>query len=69
MFLFGTVHIAYRSGERRIHVGDESTPGYRISASALKMPISISPSFSPPPNLRAQIRSTPEGRRWKRVPP
>jgi hypothetical protein len=57
--------IAYRSGERRLHVGDEARgiPNFCISTEDADFDISV---FAPR-DLRAQIRSTPEGRPLERV--
>lgn len=64
MFLLDR-HIAYRSGERRIHVGDEArgVPNFSVSTEDADFDITV---FSPR-DLRAQIRSTPEGRPLERV--
>ncbi len=55
----------YRSGDRRVHVGDESrsVPSFTISTDGADFDISV---FTPR-DLRAQIRSTPEGRPFERV--
>jgi predicted nucleotidyltransferase len=57
--------IAYRSGERRIHVGDEmrSVPNFSVSTDAADFDITV---FTPR-DLRSQIRGTPEGRPLERV--
>lgn len=64
MFLLDR-HIAYRSGERRIHIGDEmrSVPNFNVSTDTADFDITV---FAPR-DLRAQIRSTPEGRPLERV--
>ena len=64
MFLLDR-QIAYRSGERRIHVGDEArgVPNFSVSTEDADFDITV---FSPR-DLRAQIRSTPEGRPLERV--
>jgi hypothetical protein len=64
MFLLDR-HIAYRSGERRIHIGDEmrSVPNFNVSTDTADFDITV---FAPR-DLRAQIRSTPEGRPIERV--
>jgi hypothetical protein len=64
MFLLGR-GIAYRSGERRIHIGDEArgVPNFSISTEDADFDITV---FDPR-DLRAQIRSTPEGRPLERV--
>jgi predicted nucleotidyltransferase len=65
MFLLDR-RIAYRSGERRIHIGDEArgVPNFSVSAEDADFDITV---FAPG-DLRAQIRSTPEGRPLERVP-
>ena len=57
--------IAYRSGERRIHIGDEmrGVPNFSISTEDADFDVTV---FAPR-DLRAQIRSTPEGRPLERV--
>jgi predicted nucleotidyltransferase len=64
MFLLGR-GIAYRSGERRIQIGDEArgVPNFSISTEDADFDITV---FDPR-DLRAQIRSTPEGRPLERV--
>jgi hypothetical protein len=64
MFLLDR-HIAYRSSERRIHVGDEarSVPNFSISTDTADFDITV----LAPRDLRAQIRSTAEGRPLERV--
>jgi hypothetical protein len=57
--------IAYRSGERRVHIGDEvrGVPSFSVSTEEADFDITV---FAPH-DLRAQIRSTPEGRPLERV--
>jgi len=57
--------IAYRSGERRIHIGDElrGVPNFSVSTDDADFDITV---FAPR-DLRSQIRSTPEGRPLERV--
>lgn len=64
MFLLNR-QIAYRSGERRLHIGDESrgVPNFSVSTEDADFDITV---FSPR-DLRAQIRATPEGRPLERV--
>lgn len=64
MFLLDR-RIAYRSGERRIHVGDEArgVPNFSVSTEDADFDITV---FAPR-DLRAQIRSSPEGRPMERV--
>ena len=64
MFLLDR-RIAYRSGERRVHIGDEAQriPNFSITTEDADFDISIFDSR----DLRAQIRSTPEGRPLERV--
>ena len=64
MFLLDR-RIAYRSGERRIHVGDEArgVPNFSVSTEEADFDITV---FAPR-DLRAQIRSSPEGRPMERV--
>ena len=64
MFLLDR-RIAYRSGERRVHIGDEAqrVPNFSITTEDADFDISIFDSR----DLRAQIRSTPEGRPLERV--
>ena len=64
MFLLDR-RIAYRSGERRLHIGDETrgVPNFGISTEDADFDITI----LAPRDLRAQIRSTPEGRPLERV--
>ncbi len=64
MFLLDR-RIAYRSGERRLHIGDEArgVPNFSVSTEDADFDISV---FTPR-DLRAQIRSTPEGRPLERV--
>ena len=52
--------IEYRSGERRIHIGDEArgVPNFSVSTPDAEFDVTV---FDPR-DLRAQIRSTPEGR-------
>jgi hypothetical protein len=58
-------HIDYRSGERRIHIGDQArgVPNFSISTEDADFDITV---FAPR-DLRAQIRTTPEGRPLDRV--
>ena len=64
MFLLDR-RIAYRSGERRLHIGDEArgVPNFGISTDDADFDITI---FAPR-DLRAAIRCTPEGRPLERV--
>ena len=64
MFLLDR-RIAYRSGERRLHIGDEArgVPNFNVSTEDADFDITV---FAPR-DLRAQIRSTPEGRPLERV--
>ena len=64
MFLLDR-RIAYRSGERRIHIGDEArgVPNFSVSTEDADFDITV---FTPR-DLRAQIRSAPEGRPMERV--
>jgi hypothetical protein len=64
MFLLDR-RIAYRSGERRIHIGDEArgVPNFSVSTEDADFDITV---FAPR-DLRAQIRSTREGRPLERV--
>jgi hypothetical protein len=64
MFLLDR-HIAYRSGERRMHIGDEArnVPKFNVSAEEADFDITV---FQPR-DLRAQLRSAPEGRPLERV--
>ena len=64
MFLLDR-RIAYRSGERRVHIGDEAQriPNFSITTEDADFDISIFDSR----DLRAQIRITPEGRPLERV--
>ncbi len=57
--------IAYRSSERRLHIGDEarSVPNFTVSTEDADFSITV---FEPR-DLRAQIRHTPEGRPLERV--
>lgn len=57
--------IEYRSGERRFHIGDEarSVPNFGVSTPDADFDITV---FDPR-DLRAQIRTTPEGRPLERV--
>jgi hypothetical protein len=57
--------IAYRSGERRIHIGEElrGVPKYSVSTEDADFDITV---FAPR-DLRSQIRNTPEGRPLERV--
>lgn len=57
--------IAYRSGERRIHIGEElrGVPKFSVSTEDADFDITV---FSPR-DLRSQIRNTPEGRPLERV--
>jgi hypothetical protein len=58
-------HIAYRSGERRIHIGEElrGVPNFSISTEDADFNITV---FAPR-DLRSQIRNSPEGRPLERV--
>ena len=64
MFLLDR-RIAYRSGERRIHIGDEArgVPNFSVSTEEADFDITV---FAPS-DLRVQIRRTPEGRPLDRV--
>jgi hypothetical protein len=64
MFLLDR-RIDYRSGERRMHIGDEarSVPKFTISAEDADFDITV---FEPR-DLRAQLRGAPEGRPLERV--
>jgi len=64
MFLINR-RIAYRSGERRMHIGDETrgVPNFSVSTEDADFDITV----LTPRDLRAQIRSTPEGRPLERV--
>ena len=64
MFLINR-QIAYRSGERRMHIGDETrgVPNFSVSTEDADFDITV---FTPR-DLRAQIRNTPEGRPLERV--
>ncbi len=64
MFLLDR-RIAYRSGERRIHIGDEArgVPNFSVSTEDADFDITV---FAPR-DLRAQLRSTPDGRPLERV--
>lgn len=64
MFLLDR-RIAYRSGERRFHVGDEArgVPNFSVSTEDADFDITV---FAPR-DLRAQIRNSPEGRPMERV--
>jgi hypothetical protein len=57
--------IAYRSAERRIHIGEElrGVPKFSVSTEDADFDITV---FAPR-DLRSQIRSTPEGRPLERV--
>lgn len=57
--------IAYRSGERRIHIGEElrGMPNFSVSTEDADFDITV---FAPR-DLRSQIRNTPEGRPLERV--
>lgn len=57
--------IAYRSGERRIHINDEmrGVPNFSVSAEDADFDITV----LGPRDLRSQIRNTPEGRPLERV--
>ena len=57
--------IAYRSGERRIHIGEElrGVPKFSVSTDDADFDITV---FAPR-DLRSQIRNTPEGRPLERV--
>lgn len=57
--------LAYRSAERRIHIGDEArgVPSFAVSTDDADFDITV---FAPR-DLRSQIRSTPEGRPLERV--
>jgi predicted nucleotidyltransferase len=57
--------IAYRSGERRIHIGDEmrGVPTFRVSTEDADFDITV----CAPRDLRQQIRNTPQGRPLERV--
>jgi predicted nucleotidyltransferase len=64
MFLLDR-RITYRSGERRIHIGDEArgVPNFSVSTEDADFDITVFAQR----DLRAQIRSTPEGRPLERV--
>ena len=64
MFLLNR-QIAYRSGERRLQIGDESrgVPNFSVSTEDADFDITV---FTPR-DLRARIRATPEGRPLERV--
>jgi hypothetical protein len=64
MFLLNS-GIAYRSGERRMHIGDEArgVPNFNVSTDEADFDITV---FAPR-DLRAQIRSSAEGRPLERV--
>jgi predicted nucleotidyltransferase len=64
MFLINS-GIAYRSGERRLHIGDEvrGVPNFSVSMEEADFDITV---FTPR-DLRAQIRNTPEGRPLERA--
>ena len=64
MFLLNR-HIAYRSGERRLQIGDESrgVPNFSVNTEDADFDITV---FTPR-DLRAQIRATREGRPLERV--
>jgi hypothetical protein len=64
MFLLDR-HIAYRSAERRLYIGDElrGVPNFGVSTEDADFDITV---FAPR-DLRAQIRSTAEGRALERV--
>ena len=64
MFLLDR-RIAYRSGERRMNIGDEArgVPKFDVSTADADFEITI----LEPRDLRAQIRSSPEGRPLERV--
>jgi hypothetical protein len=57
--------IDYRSGERRVHIGDQArgVPNFSVSTEDADFDITV---FAPR-DLRAQIRATPEGRPLDRV--
>ncbi len=57
--------VDYRSGERRMHIGDEarSVPRFSVSTPDADFDVTV---FDPR-DLRAQIRSTPEGRPLERA--
>ncbi len=57
--------VDYRSGERRMHIGDEarSVPSFSVSTPDADFDVTV---FDPR-DLRAQIRSTPEGRPLERA--
>lgn len=57
--------IAYRSGERRMHIGDEmrGVPNFNVSTEDVDFDITV----LAPRDLRSQIRNTPEGRPLERV--
>ncbi len=57
--------ITYRSGERRIHIGEElrGVPNFSVSTEDADFDITV---FAPR-DLRSQIRNTPEGRPLERV--
>ena len=64
MFLLNR-HIAYRSGERRLQIGDESraVPNFSVNTEDADFDITV---FTPR-DLRSQIRATREGRPLERV--
>ena len=64
MFLLDR-RIVYRSGERRIHIGDEAcgVPNFSVSTEDADFDITVFARR----DLRAQIRSTPDGRPLERV--
>lgn len=57
--------IAYRSGERRIHIGDEmrGVPNFGVSGEDADFDITV----CAPRDLRSQIRNTPQGPPLERV--
>ena len=57
--------LAYRSGERRIHVSNEmrGVPNFSVSAENVDFEITV----LAPRDMRSQIRNTPEGRPLERV--
>ncbi len=57
--------VDYRSSERRMHIGDEArgVPNFSVSTPDADFDVTV---FDPR-DLRAQIRSTPEGRPLERV--
>jgi hypothetical protein len=64
LFLMGR-RIAYRTGERRIHIGEElrGVPKFSVSTEDADFDLTV---FAPR-DLRSQIRNTPEGRPLERV--